>query len=439
MSMEIQYKDIPWIQSYPENKQYEELLKIINLGKSVIEFTQLSINPECSVLDPICKKFDAIEKETLQNRKEEYDKLENSRVLIQKDVSETTAKVNEIYQIIKNDQMEHKTNLLQIQDTINIFTKSTNKSSVKGKVSETIVQNIISNFFTDDTILDTSKESKAGDYQLIMNDGMKLMIEVKNYKNPVDKNEVDKFVRDIKHNKLNGIFISTTSKIVKKKLLEIEELPSGEITVYISNTGISGESIILGILLLKELIKRKANNNLSINTIDTSLILENIEQFADICKMISQMTSSIGTIKDTINKNLQDLYNESFKCQLEIKNIFNKIKYEITSELNKFDNNIDILEKENRENFLEQIKSEFPKLVTQIELLFNIEDTTNCKLSLTSEKWYILNINNEVICEIKKYKTKIEIKFVDKKTYCIQIELKIDNISLIESEILKAV
>ena len=124
MSIEIQYKDIPWIQSYPENKQYEELLKIINLGKSVIEFTQLSINPECSVLDPICRKFDIIEKETLQNRKAEYDKLENSRVLIQKDVSETTAKVNEIYQIIKNDQMEHKTNLLQIQDTINIFTKS---------------------------------------------------------------------------------------------------------------------------------------------------------------------------------------------------------------------------------------------------------------------------------------------------------------------------
>ena len=36
-------------------------------------------------------------------------------------------------------------------------------------------------------------------------------------------------------------------------------------------------------------------------------------------------------------------------------------------------------------------------------------------------------------------KTKIEMKFVDKKTYCIQIELKVDNISLIESEILKAV
>ena len=47
-------------------------------------------------------------------RADKYDKLENSRVLIQKDVSETTAKVNEIYQIIKNDQVEHILNFVKL-------------------------------------------------------------------------------------------------------------------------------------------------------------------------------------------------------------------------------------------------------------------------------------------------------------------------------------
>ena len=439
MSINIKYQDIPWIENIPVEKQYNELLKIIKLGKSIIEFTQITINPECSVFDPLCKKFDLLEKDTKHNRQVEYEKMENSRVMITNELAQATKKVDRIYELIQSDQNEHQSNLSNIKESIEIFTKSTNKSSVKGKISESIVENIISHFFTNDTIIDTSKKSRAGDYQLIGNDGNTLLIEIKNYKTPVDQNEIDKFRRDIQHNKMHGIFISTTSKIVKKKNLEIEELSSGEITVYISNTGISGESIILGILLLKELIARKSQQKLSISSINTSEIYENLDKFSDICKLICNMSSTINNIKENINKNLQDLYNEAYKCQLEVKSVFKKIKYEITNELNKVHTDIMVLELDKRDIILEQIKIDTPKLISFIELLFDIEDSTKCGLSLESTKWYILNRNLDIICDIKRYKSKIELKFVHKNTYCIQVELNINNRPLIESEILKAV
>ena len=38
MSINIKYQDIPWIENIPVEKQYNELLKIIKLGKSIIEY-----------------------------------------------------------------------------------------------------------------------------------------------------------------------------------------------------------------------------------------------------------------------------------------------------------------------------------------------------------------------------------------------------------------
>ena len=253
MSIKIQLDDIPWIKSIPKDIRYTELLKIISIGRNIIEFTQVNINPECSIFNPIYNKISNLEKDSIQSRKIEEQKFENTRIQLNSEIQ----KINMIYETIIDEHEQHKENMQEISDSVKLFTKNSHVSSVKGKISENIVESIISNFFKEDIIEDTSKQNMSGDYQMHCKEGYKILIEVKNYKSPVDQSQVDKFIRDVKHNKMSGIFISTTSRIVKKNILEIQELDSGEILIYISDCGITGEYIILSVLLLKELLKKK--------------------------------------------------------------------------------------------------------------------------------------------------------------------------------------
>ena len=439
MSIIINYEDIPWIENISEESRYSELIKIISLGRNIIEFTQVSINPDCSIFQPLCKKIEAIESDTRNVRLLEEQKMETTRLLMNKELSTVTSQISNIHDSIKADRSIHLTNLQKVQDSINVFTNASNKSSVKGSISENIIEDIIKNFFKEDTIINTSKESKKGDYQLTTTDGNSILIEVKNYKSVVDQKEVDKFIRDVQYNKMPGIFISTTSRIVKKRLLEIEELPSGEFTIYISDTGIAGESIILSVLLMKELLNKKSKLGNIANSLDTELILFNIEKFSDVCKIVCNMTNTINKIKSNINENLQELHNESYKCEYEIKTLFKKIKYEIVNELSKIDSTIEIITKDERDAILEEYQIKNNNLVSLIEMLFSVQDKLECNLSTTNDKWIFVNKNNEKICDIKRYKTKIEIKFVHKKTHCIQLELNNFNRELIESEIIKSI
>jgi len=439
MSITINYEDIPWIENISEESRYSELIKIISLGRNIIEFTQVSINPECSIFNPLCKKIEDIESDTRNVRLIEEQKMETTRLLMNKELSTVTSQINNIHDNIKADRCDHLSNLRKIQDSISVFTNASNKSSVKGSISEHIIEDIIKNFFKEDIIANTSKESKKGDYQLTTKGGQSILIEVKNYKTVVDQKEVDKFIRDVQYNKMSGIFISTTSRIVRKRLLEIEELPSGEFTIYISDTGIAGESIIMSVLLMKELLSKKSKLGAISNSIDTDLILNNIEKFSDVCKIICNMTTTINKIRTAINENLQELHNESYRCEYEIKNLFKKIKYEIVSELNKIDANIEIINKDERDLIIEDYNTKNKNLVPLIELLFIIQDKVDCRLSTINEKWIFINRENEKICDIKKYKTKIELKFVHKKSHCIQLELNNFNRELIESELFKSI
>ena len=87
MSIELKLEDIPWIKNIPSENQYSELLKLIQLGRSIIEFTQISINPECSVLNPFCHKFEMLANDTKNARLVEESRLESTRCVLDAKVS----------------------------------------------------------------------------------------------------------------------------------------------------------------------------------------------------------------------------------------------------------------------------------------------------------------------------------------------------------------
>ena len=90
--------------------------------------------------------------------------------------------------------------------------------SVKGKIGEDNVKQILSVF----DVKDVSKEGHQGDL-IVTNDNRIVLVEVKNYDNPVPSSEVEKFYRDIEENNADaGLFISLKSDIRGHEGFELE-------------------------------------------------------------------------------------------------------------------------------------------------------------------------------------------------------------------------
>lgn len=80
----------------------------------------------------------------------------------------------------------------------------------KGQIGEAYVQEILSQRFV---VRNNTKTARSGDLTLYIDDA-KLLVEVKNYKNPVPGAEVEKFLRDLASGlQYGGVFISLASAI----------------------------------------------------------------------------------------------------------------------------------------------------------------------------------------------------------------------------------
>ncbi len=84
----------------------------------------------------------------------------------------------------------------------------------KGEIGEDFVYNTLVDNFKEDSFQNVTKQGKYSDIKATSSDMVDVLIEVKNYKNPVPKGEVEKFWRDLElHNVNIGCFISLGTRI----------------------------------------------------------------------------------------------------------------------------------------------------------------------------------------------------------------------------------
>ncbi len=121
----------------------------------------------------------------------------------------------------------------------------------KGKIAEKIVIKNLHRHFPDAEIDDTGYEFGKGDI-VINYQGWKIMLEIKNYDGrSVNKDELQKFHRDLMQNNYDaGILLSCRSGIVSKKNKFIYETVDDKLSVYLSNAGSDGYSLIWAILFV---------------------------------------------------------------------------------------------------------------------------------------------------------------------------------------------
>ena len=283
-------------------------------------------------------------------------------------------------------------------------------SSKKGAVSEDILENIINSRYGDLEYQVVRHIPHSGDGLLTLPSKTKIMTEVKNYTNTVNKNETKKMERDmIEQNIKWGLFVSFNSRIQDCKDLDIKTFQNQGETftiIYIGHLGVDITRLDIAINLLR-LIIQKLDKVEHFPWI-TSELKQSIIGFQDLAdksylllESYKQMEESINLAKD---KHYQILYNYR-----------QSIKSEVT-ELNKMLNNT--IEKSILENIGPNISDLLTQQVkgTKLELLVsNLIDVfynTPIKINLIDDI-FVLKKNDTTLANIKLQKKKICINWLE--------------------------
>jgi hypothetical protein len=130
-------------------------------------------------------------------------------------------------------------------------------SSKNGKLCEILMGELFKKLFPTIQYIDTSNIDRNGD-AVISIEGLQIMIDYKNYNQPVPSSEVEKLVRDLKVRDIPlGILYSTKSKVSKKDILDYDII-DGKLIVFMCGEGINPSSLIMAVKLLLHLHKSNA-------------------------------------------------------------------------------------------------------------------------------------------------------------------------------------
>ena len=132
-------------------------------------------------------------------------------------------------------------------DTLNIFLKRFENSSKKGKISENLINNVLSEVYPLAEIEDVGKTKESGDIMFSRKNKPKILIENKDWTRPIVNAEVVKFVRDVEIQKCHGLFLSQNVGICSKDNYEINILENNLVVVYIHNVNYDPEKIRVGV------------------------------------------------------------------------------------------------------------------------------------------------------------------------------------------------
>lgn len=189
------------------------------------------------------------------------------------------------------------------------FNKFKNSSQFKGQFSENLLQKIVSDLFPESEVKNTTASTASGDILLNRANKDIIMLENKNYENNVNKQEIDKFIRDASILKCHGIMLSQLSGISFKPDWFIE-FNEGKILLYLHNVHYNPDKIKMAILIIDNLSNKlqKLNDNLqessiNINCKTLELINEEFKIF------LSQKEIIKNNQKDYHKKLLNDIDN----------------------------------------------------------------------------------------------------------------------------------
>jgi len=320
--------------------------------------------------------------------------------------------IEPIQKIVSESTESNHKSLDSIEDKLDSLLNLKANATRKGKLSENICCRILTEYYSSWDITDVSSRGYEGDCKAITEFGT-ILYEFKAYDTNIPKKEIEKFHRDLYHTGVKfGVFVSNTSGIFGKKMIEWEILKDDILVVYISNFGLNGYGCIVGTEILLSL--QKMNHSM-----DHKIIYKN-ENLEEIMNLIEPQIYQLQTMNQNISKFRELIQEQKIKINSCIdlleKNIF-QIEYESHLICKEIIQSFEILKpsKEHlcefsEESFLENI--DIPKIKLLYQQFFKIMNTNQYHIYLQNNN-LCFEKGNTILFEIHSFKNKVELYFYD--------------------------
>ena len=312
--------------------------------------------------------------------------------------------IEPLKQIIVENSIENHENIGKINDMLCDLLNIKNNSSRKGKLGESLAMNSLKKKYPDWKIENTTGTAHESDMFAYSNEYGKILYEIKTYSSNVPSKEIYKFKNDmVTTNSKYGIFISQTSGIVGKKLIDYE-IVNNSIAVYVSCAGLNGHGIELGTEFLLSLINsgylerrhivKNDNVQYVLNRLNDKMfdLKENINNFSRIKMQIDEHRNTMNQSIDTLYKHTlqyETLANDTLTDILDI--VKKSMPFDISliendKSKDDFMNNISALNCNNLSYFEKMCVDKDFKICLSNDILYCIKnDTVYCKIYVKKE------------------------------------------------------
>ena len=334
--------------------------------------------------------------------------------------------IEPLKQIIVENSIENHENISKINDMLCDLLNIKNNSSRKGKLGESLAMNALKKKYPHWKIENTAGIAHESDIFAYSNEYGKILYEIKTYSTNIPTKEIQKFKNDmITTNSKYGIFVSQTSGIVGKKLIDFEII-NNTIVVYVSCGGLNGHGIELatefllslinsGYLERRYLLKDKSIEDILFKINDKLYDLkENINNFSRIKMQINSFKTTMNTHIDTLYKNALE-----YECKgnIVMDDILNEIKIHKPYNLSL------IQDKEKIEEYLKNIGSLNQNNLRQLQNKGNVE------LCLHEDILFIINTNKKKnVCKVIVKKNKLDLYFNIENIENVNLNMKYESI-----------
>ncbi len=330
--------------------------------------------------------------------------------------------IEPLRQIIIENNIENGENIKKIDNMLCDLLNIKNNSSRKGKLGESLAMNSLKKKYPDWTIENTTGTAHESDIFAYSENYGKILYEIKTYSSNVPSKEIQKFKDDmVTTNSKYGIFVSQTSGIVGKKLIDYEVIDNS-ILVYISCAGLNGHGIEIGTEFLLSLIdsgyldKRHLLKNEDVRDVLYE-INESMFELNECINNFSRIKMQIIEHRNMMNRSIDTMYRNVIeydtRANIIYKNLIKTIKMYKPVNVSLLEQNIDIsvlidtsvLNMNNLMYFKNMYKSKDMKICSDDDNLYIIKnDSLVCKL--------IVNVDN---IELSFYTKNLDIISINKE------------------------
>ena len=338
-------------------------------------------------------------------------------------MSQTTMNGNSyiepLREIIVENNIENSENINKINNMLCDLLNIKNNSSKKGKLGESLAMNSLKKKYPDWTIENTTGTAHESDLFAYSDNYGKILYEIKTYSSNVPSKEIQKFKDDMTTtNSKYGIFVSQTSGIVGKKLIDYEIIDNS-ILVYISCAGLNGHGIEIGTEFLLSLIdsgyldKRHLLKNDNIRDV-LHEINESMYELNECINNFSRIKMQIDEHRNTMNRSVDMMYRNvveyNTKANITYDTLLEKIRKHKPVNISLLSENIDF------KNIVDTNVLNMNNLI-YFEKMYKMKDMKICS---DNDNLYIIK-NDSLVCKLDIKKNYIDLSFYTKDLDVISI------------------